>query len=122
MNDYFEMGPIRPPSEAQSLLLRVTRNCPWNKCPFCHTYKGELFSFRTVEEIKKDIDGVKAMVDEIRQRSWSMGFAGEISQDFLRTFLSHRGGTPPFVLVVGCFHVAAACPGGSRIANSLLVK
>src|SRR3972149_5530719 len=92
MNDYFEMGPIRPPSEAQSLLLRVTRNCPWNKCPFCHTYKGEPFSFRTVEEIKKDIDGVKAIVDEIRQRSWSMGFAGEISQDFLRTFLSQAGG------------------------------
>ena len=26
----FEQGPIRPPSEAHSLLLRVTRNCPWN--------------------------------------------------------------------------------------------
>jgi len=26
----FEQGPIRPPSEADSLLIRVTRNCLWN--------------------------------------------------------------------------------------------
>jgi radical SAM superfamily enzyme YgiQ (UPF0313 family) len=30
----FEQGPIRPPSEARSLLIRATRNCPWNKCAF----------------------------------------------------------------------------------------
>ena len=30
----FQIGPIRPPSEANSLLLRVTENCPWNKCKF----------------------------------------------------------------------------------------
>ena len=53
MNE-IEQGPIRPPSEAQSLLLRVTRNCSWNQCEFCHIYKGERFSARTVEEVKKD--------------------------------------------------------------------
>ena len=122
MNDYFEIGPIRPPSEAQSLLLRVTRNCPWNKCEFCHTYKGELFSFRTVEEIKKDIDGVRGIVDEIRQRSWSTGFAGEISQDFLRTFFRQTGGYgQAFQSVAGWLYF-----GGTQAflqdANSLLVK
>ncbi len=122
MNHSFEMGPIRPPSEAQSLLLRVTRNCPWNKCEFCHTYKGELFSFRTVEEIKKDIDGVKAIVDEIRRRSWSLGFAGEISQDFLRTLFSQFGAySQAFQSVSGWLYF-----GGTQVflqdANSLLVK
>lgn len=57
----FEMGPIRPPSEANSILLRVTRNCPWNKCDFCDVYKGEKFSLRSVEEIKRDIDEIKAL-------------------------------------------------------------
>jgi radical SAM superfamily enzyme len=58
----YEQGVIRPPSEASSLLLRVTRNCPWNECLFCPAYKGVKFSKRTVEEVKKDID---SMADEL---------------------------------------------------------
>ncbi|HEX2964552.1 MAG TPA: radical SAM protein [Syntrophorhabdaceae bacterium] len=54
----YEQGVIRPPSEAQSLLLRVTRNCPWNQCLFCPAYKGVKFSRRSVEEVKKDIDSM----------------------------------------------------------------
>ncbi|MBE0690745.1 MAG: radical SAM protein, partial [Anaerolineae bacterium] len=63
----FELGPIRPPSEASSLLLRVTRNCPWNKCTFCGLYKGETFSIRSVDHICKDIDRIRYFVDEINQ-------------------------------------------------------
>jgi radical SAM superfamily enzyme len=58
----YEQGVIRPPSEASSLLIRVTRNCPWNQCLFCPAYKGVKFSKRTVEEVKKDID---SMADEL---------------------------------------------------------
>ena len=54
----FEQGVIRPPNEAQSLLVRVTRNCPWNQCLFCPAYKGVKFSRRTVEEVKGDIDAM----------------------------------------------------------------
>ena len=54
----YEQGVIRPPSEASSLLVRVTRNCPWNQCVFCPAYKGAQFSKRTVEEVKKDIDAM----------------------------------------------------------------
>src|SRR5512143_2364141 len=56
----YEQGVIRPPSEAQSLLVRVTRNCPWNQCLFCPAYKGTKFSRRTVEEVKRDIDEMAA--------------------------------------------------------------
>jgi radical SAM superfamily enzyme YgiQ (UPF0313 family) len=51
----YEIGPIRPPSEVASLLIRVTRNCPWNRCVFCPVYKGEKFSMRPVEDVKNDI-------------------------------------------------------------------
>ena len=54
----YEQGVIRPPSEAQSLLVRVTRNCPWNQCLFCPAYKDVKFSKRTVVEVKADIDAM----------------------------------------------------------------
>jgi len=63
----FELGPIRPPSEAYSLLIRVTRNCPWNRCKFCRTYKGEKFQLRPVEEIKQDIKTARAIQDKIKE-------------------------------------------------------
>ena len=58
----FEQGPIRPPNEAHSLLLRVTRNCPWNRCTFCPVYKGARYSKRSVDHVKKDIDSVHRCV------------------------------------------------------------
>lgn len=63
----FEQGPIRPPSEAQSLLIRVTRNCPWNKCTFCSVYKGEQFSLRPVEHVLRDIDSIYAALTAIQE-------------------------------------------------------
>ncbi|MGE5384691.1 MAG: radical SAM protein [Betaproteobacteria bacterium] len=50
-----ERGSLRPPSEQHSLLIRVVRNCPWNKCKFCPAYKGEKFSVRTSAEVIEDI-------------------------------------------------------------------
>ena len=57
----YEVGPIRPPSEAGSLLIRVTRNCPWNRCKFCNLYTGQRFGTRPIEEIKADIDNIKLL-------------------------------------------------------------
>ncbi len=61
----FEQGPIRPPSEAGSLLLRLTRNCPWNHCTFCGLYKGTKFTMRPVEHVLQDIDTVHQAVEAI---------------------------------------------------------
>jgi radical SAM superfamily enzyme YgiQ (UPF0313 family) len=58
----FEIGTIRPPSEggSHSLLIRVTRNCPWSRCKFCYgtLYNREKFQLREGEDIKKDIQAV----------------------------------------------------------------
>ncbi|MBA2883079.1 radical SAM superfamily enzyme YgiQ (UPF0313 family) [Desulfosalsimonas propionicica] len=81
----FEQGPIRPPSEAHSLLIRVTRNCPWNKCAFCPVYKGEKFSLRPVEHVKKDIDAVYEHVRVLRSMSDS---AGQVSRADLDAYVS----------------------------------
>ncbi len=79
INACFEQGPIRPPSEAKSLLIRPTRNCPWNKCAFCHTYRDTRFELRSVEEIKKDIDAVRDLADRIGEISWKLGQGGKVN-------------------------------------------
>ena len=74
----FELGPIRPPSEAYSLLIRVTRNCPWNRCQFCPIYKGSKFGLRSVEEIIKDIEAAKAISEGIKEIAWKMGHGNKL--------------------------------------------
>ena len=73
----FEIGPIRPPSEggSRSLLIRATRNCPWNLCKFCYgtPYNRERFQLRSVEEIKRDIDAAKAISELIEVISKKLG-------------------------------------------------
>ena len=63
----YDFPPYRPPSEANSLLLRVTRGCPWNRCTFCSMYKGMKFEIRDLEEILGDIELAKDLYgDKIR--------------------------------------------------------
>lgn len=84
----FEQGPIRPPNEARSLLLRLTRNCPWNQCQFCPVYKKRKFSLRTVEEIKEDIQTARDIADEIKALSWRLGSAGEVTDQVISPILN----------------------------------
>jgi hypothetical protein len=74
----FEQGPIRPPNESRSLLLRLTRNCPWNQCLFCPVYKGRKFSLRTVDEIRQDIQTARNIADDIRELSRRLGANGVV--------------------------------------------
>jgi hypothetical protein len=87
----FEQGPIRPPSEAQSLLLRITRNCPWNQCRFCPVYKGRKFSLRSVEEIKEDIQRARDIADEIKALSFRLGAGGKVSDEVVSQILHRQG-------------------------------
>jgi len=85
----FEQGPIRPPSEARSLLIRLTRNCPWNKCLFCGVYKGTQFSRRSVKEIKEDIQTITRIMQELKELSWRLGSSGQVD-DAVITRVVHQ--------------------------------
>ena len=52
---HYEGNIIRPPSEANSILLQVTVGCSRNKCTFCGTYMGERFRIKSDEVIMADI-------------------------------------------------------------------
>ncbi len=82
----FELGPIRPPSEAYSLLIRVTRNCPWNRCRFCPTYKGQKFELRSVQEIKQEISAVRLIRDRITEMAWKSGQGDRLERAAAKVF------------------------------------
>lgn len=63
----FHIGPIRPPSEAASLLIQVTRGCTWNKCKFCNLYRETTFKAFSADSVKQDIDTIATYAEEARQ-------------------------------------------------------
>jgi len=90
----FELGPIRPPSEAQSLIVRVIRNCTWNRCAFCPVYKGTRASQREVADILADVDAMAAAAE-------ALGGVGASSERMLRAL--NGGAVPREALQVALF-------------------
>ncbi|HUX23548.1 MAG TPA: radical SAM protein [Burkholderiales bacterium] len=100
----FEIGTYRPPSEggSASLLLRVSENCPWNRCTFCEMYKGQRFGYRPLEAITADIDRIAAIRDEILAVSSKLGMGGAINRELGAALLAEGRdlvGNPSFVTV-----------------------
>lgn len=121
MENCFEQGPIRPPSEATSLLIRVTRNCPWNKCAFCHTYRGTKFELRSVEEVKTDIQAMRDFADQIVELSWKLGEGGRVNRNVLKQISNDKFYNDFFQTVAVWLYF-----GGENVflqdANSLVAK
>ena len=117
----FEQGPIRPPNEARSLLLRITRNCPWNHCLFCPVYKGRKFSLRTVDEIKEDIQIARNMADDILALADTTGSGSRISQQVVSTvFADNRYSDQHRQITAWLFNRTGAC--FLQDADNLIMK
>jgi len=120
LSHVFELGPIRPPSEAFSLLIRATRNCPWNRCLFCPVYKGTKFELRSVGGILKDIEAVKAISEGVKEMAWMMGYGDRVGE--VAATLSSQ---PQYGQCVG--HVALWLAMGAKSAflqdsNTLIMR
>lgn len=82
---------IRPPSEADSLLLRVVRGCDWNRCLFCGIYDlfGCPHSTRALDDVLADIDALHDLYGD-RCTTAFLGDANPLAlpTDFLVTTLT----------------------------------
>lgn len=79
-NPTFRIGPIRPPSEANSLLIQVTQGCTWNKCRFCELYKQTKFRAFSADSIKQDIDTIAYYAEKAKK---FIGSDGSVDRDGL---------------------------------------
>jgi radical SAM superfamily enzyme YgiQ (UPF0313 family) len=119
----YELPPMRPPSEARSLLIRVMRGCPWNYCTFCSAYKDlpRKAMMRSVDEVKGDIDEVRAACDEARSR----GYVVQPKTAFLADSNAIIIKTADLAEIVA--HLLAAFPSLERVtsygrAKTVLIK
>lgn len=116
---WFETGPIRPPSEAFSLLIRATRNCPWNRCQFCPVYKGQRFELRAAEDVIKDIETARVIAEGIKELAWRAGNGGRVRETAASIYHSYQN--------VSVRNVALWLWGGGtsvflQDANSLIMR
>ena len=86
---FYDEPVIRPPAEADSLILQATIGCRHNKCTFCVTYKQKKFRIRDFTELKAEIDWVARRSYGIRKVFLGDGDALAIPTDALIHLLNY---------------------------------
>lgn len=99
----YEGNIIRPPSEANSILLQVTVGCSHNKCTFCGTYRGERFRIKTDAVIMADIDFAAQYCQRQRRLFLCDGDALIVPQKRLIKLLQTIKEKLPWVTRVGAY-------------------
>jgi radical SAM superfamily enzyme YgiQ (UPF0313 family) len=100
---HYEGNIIRPPSEANSILLQVTVGCSRNKCTFCGTYTGERFRIKPDSIIMEDIDFAAQYARRQRRVFLCDGDALIIPQQRLMNILQAIKERLPWVTRVGAY-------------------
>lgn len=100
---HYEGNIIRPPSEANSILLQTTVGCSHNKCTFCGAYKGERFKIKPMELIMEDIEFASQYCRMQKRLFLCDGDALIISQKKLPTILKTIKEKLPWVNRVGTY-------------------
>lgn len=79
---------IRPPAEAESILLQVTLGCSHNKCDFCPAYKGKRFAIKSPERIRAALDYAAHHFADVRRLFLCDGDALILPQERLEDLLT----------------------------------
>jgi len=111
---HYEGNIIRPPSEANSILLQVTIGCSRNKCTFCGTYTGERFRIKSDDIIMEDIAFAKKYCRRQRRVFLCDGDVLIIPQKRLLRILKEIKEQLPWVTRVGLYANAKSIKMKSR--------
>ncbi|MBI9081679.1 MAG: radical SAM protein [Pseudodesulfovibrio sp.] len=94
---------IRPPSEAESILLQVTLGCSHGKCAFCGAYQGKRFGFKDREIVQADIEFAARHCSRQRRVFLCDGDAMILPRKRLVEILAAIGTSLPWVTRVGTY-------------------
>ncbi len=94
---------FRPPSEANSLILRVTIGCSHNACTFCGMYRDVQFRARPAEEVAALIAKAARYWPETRRIFLADGNALVLSTDRLLAILARLRDAFPKLARVTCY-------------------
>ena len=94
---------FRPPYEAYSLLLQVTRGCSHNACTFCSMYRTEAFSVSPAEEIVDDLVEAARDYSYVQRVFLVNGDAFCLSAEELATIADMIHEALPHVESIGCY-------------------
>ena len=100
---HYQGNIIRPPSEADSIILQVTVGCSHNKCTFCGAYKHKQFTIKNNEIIDKDISFAAKHFQHKRRLFLCDGDALIIPQPRLVSLLIKLKNQLPWLTRVGIY-------------------
>lgn len=103
---YFDTadGPVfRPPSEANSFILRVTMGCSHNRCTYCNMYRSVDFRLRRMSEIMDQVNAAKKYGEFIRRIFLADGNALVLETTQLLEILGILKTTFPKLRRVACY-------------------
>lgn len=101
--DTAEGNVFRPPSEAESFILRVTIGCSHNRCTYCNMYRGVDFRVRNMDEIIAQITAAKVYQEFIRRIFLADGNALVLPTEKLLEILAILKATFPKLRRVSCY-------------------
>lgn len=99
---------IRPPAEAESLLVQATLGCSHNKCAFCPAYNGKRFAFKEPERVRQALEHAAAHMPELRRVFLCDGDALILPQTRLEAILAYIREILPQVARVNVYANAKA--------------
>ncbi len=103
---------FRPPSEAESFIIRVMHGCPHNKCTFCNLFKETPFKPVPVEEVAAGLDqDARELSPELREMVTSMYLEG-----------GDPLALPPVDLLTIMEHAKSSFPKLTRFADSATAR